>query len=93
MEKESRCAADGNVNTSAPYDGYKVAGYFDLAHSNAVQQHDGPAGPMELHIPCRDRIDHVMSQCTYRSYSLDCAITSDEDFFRTIEEECLRQEH
>ena len=66
MEKERKSLrGDGNVNTSAPYDGYKVAGYFDLAQSNAVQQHDGPAGPMELHIPCRDRIDHVMSQYNY----------------------------
>ena len=99
--KRKSFAADGNVNTSAPYDGNKVAGYmlqctltkscFDLAQSNAVQQHDGPAGPKELHIPCRDRIDHVMSQCNYRSYSLDCAITSDEDFFRTIEEKCFER--
>ena len=49
--------------------------------------------PMELHVPCRDRIDHVMSQCNYRSYSLDCAITSDEDFFRTIEENCFTFVH
>lgn len=49
--------------------------------------------PMELHVPCRDRIDHVMSQCNYWKYSLDCAITSDEDFFRTIEEECFTFVH
>ena len=49
--------------------------------------------PMELHVPCRDRIDHVMSQCNYWRYSLDCAITSDEDFFRTIEEECFTFVH
>ena len=47
--------------------------------------------PMELHVPCRDRIDHVMSQCNYHSYSLDCAITSNEDFFRTIEEKCFER--
>ena len=28
--------------------------------------------PMELHVPCRDPIDHLMSQCNYRYHKFNC---------------------
>jgi len=40
--------------------------------------------PLELHVPCRDRIDHLMSQCNFRHATLDCDASSDEDFFESV---------
>ncbi|KAL9178442.1 hypothetical protein ACHAXT_003772 [Thalassiosira profunda] len=40
---------------------------------------------MELHVPCRSPIDHLMSQCNYRHKALRCAGLSDEQFFRAID--------
>jgi len=42
--------------------------------------------PMELHIPCRDRIDHLMSQCNFVHLELACDASSDEEFFESVEE-------
>ena len=41
---------------------------------------------IELHIPCRDPIDHLMSQCNFRHRKIDCKAESDEDFYESIEE-------
>lgn len=40
--------------------------------------------PMELHIPCRNRIDHLMSQCNYLHQELDCD-ADDHDLFRAVD--------
>ncbi|KAL9187285.1 hypothetical protein ACHAXT_001388 [Thalassiosira profunda] len=40
---------------------------------------------MELHVPCRNPIDHLLSQCNYRRISLDCDTETDEDFYRAID--------
>ncbi|KAL9178468.1 hypothetical protein ACHAXT_003798 [Thalassiosira profunda] len=40
---------------------------------------------MELHVPCRSPIDHLMSQCNFRHKALRCAGLSDEEFFRAID--------
>jgi hypothetical protein len=40
--------------------------------------------PMELHVPCRDPIDHLMSQCSYKTKKLKCDAASDEEFFSSI---------
>ena len=40
--------------------------------------------PMELHVPCRDPIDHLMSQCNYKSRQLDCD-GSEESFLKSID--------
>ena len=42
--------------------------------------------PMELRIPCRDRIDHLMSQCNFVHLELACDASSDEEFFESVEE-------
>lgn len=40
---------------------------------------------MELHIPCRDRIDHLMSQCNYLHKQLDCD-ADDHDLFSAVDD-------
>eukprot|EP00978_Attheya_sp_CCMP212_P046056 scaffold371961_cov63-Attheya_sp.AAC.1 len=40
--------------------------------------------PMELHVPCRDPIDHLMSQCNFKRIMLKCDAATDEEFFRSI---------
>lgn len=40
--------------------------------------------PMELHIPCRDRIDHLMSNCNFRHKQIDCD-ADDPDLFRAVQ--------
>jgi hypothetical protein len=39
--------------------------------------------PMELHLPCRDPIDHLMSQCNYGHKQLNCNGT-DEELIKSV---------
>lgn len=41
--------------------------------------------PMELHVPCRDPVEHLMSQCNHRKLRLECNATNDEAFYRSID--------
>ena len=43
---------------------------------------------MELHVPCRNPVDHLMSQCNYlgKVKALQCVGLSDEEFFNVIHE-------
>jgi hypothetical protein len=41
--------------------------------------------PMELHVPCRDRVDHLMSQCNHNNRQLDCEASSDQKFYKSID--------
>lgn len=45
---------------------------------------------MELHVPCREPIDHLMSQCNAARHQkfLKCDAETDEDFFSSIQQ-CL----
>ena len=38
---------------------------------------------LELHVPCRDRIDHLLAQCN--KLYLSCDATSDEAFYKSID--------
>lgn len=40
---------------------------------------------MQLHVPCRDPIDHLMSQCNSRGIGFDCDAKNDEEFYESIE--------
>lgn len=40
---------------------------------------------LELHVPCRDPIDHLMSQCNHMWYVIDCEADNDQDFYESIE--------
>ena len=39
---------------------------------------------MELHVPCRDPIDHLMSQCGELKRKLDCDAATDEEFIKSV---------
>lgn len=41
---------------------------------------------VELHVPCRSRIDHLMSQCNFMGKTLKCDAASDEDFYRSVDD-------
>ena len=44
---------------------------------------------MELHLPCRDPVDHLMSQCNHRKSQFSCENNSDEEALRNSIEQCL----
>eukprot|EP00986_Skeletonema_menzelii_P013959 scaffold8679_cov154-Skeletonema_menzelii.AAC.2 len=39
---------------------------------------------MELHVPCRDRLDHLMSQCNYLRKEIACDAKTDEELFNSV---------
>ena len=41
---------------------------------------------MELHVPCRNRLDHLMSQCNYRGKNIACDAKTDEELFKSVKE-------
>ena len=42
--------------------------------------------PVELHVPCRDPLEHLMSRCNHMNYSLNC--TADEPTLRRQVRKC-----
>jgi len=43
--------------------------------------------PIELHVPCRDPIDHIMSMCNYWHKKIDCSVSNEE--LRVQVDRCL----
>jgi len=41
--------------------------------------------PLELHVPCRSPIDHLMSMCKYRGRSFDCSAKSNDEIDAAIQ--------
>ena len=41
---------------------------------------------MELHVPCRDPVDHLMSQCNHIHRELNCDADTDEEYFKSVED-------
>ena len=39
---------------------------------------------MELHVPCRNRLDHLMSQCNFRGKKMACDAKTDEELFKSV---------
>ena len=39
---------------------------------------------MELHVPCRNRIDHLMSQCNSKHKEIACDAATDEELFQSV---------
>ncbi|KAK1738883.1 hypothetical protein QTG54_010199 [Skeletonema marinoi] len=39
---------------------------------------------MELHVPCRNRLDHLMSQCNFRGKKIACDAKTDEELFNSV---------
>lgn len=47
--------------------------------------------PLELHLPCRDPLDHLMSQCNWRNIVFDCASENMEQQIKScVFEELIR---
>jgi len=47
--------------------------------ANIWQEHMGDLHrPLELHVPCRDPIDHLMSMCTFRRQKFRCNVSNEE---------------
>lgn len=40
--------------------------------------------PIELHIPCRDPIEHLMSQCNHKNLTLDCNAANEEALYASV---------
>jgi hypothetical protein len=40
--------------------------------------------PMELHVPCRDPLDHLMSNCNFRNEHINCA-SGDDAFYKSVD--------
>jgi hypothetical protein len=56
----------------------------ETGHKFWFQFDDFHDTPMELHLPCRDPIDHLMSQCNYKGKKLSCNGT-DEELIESVE--------
>ena len=39
---------------------------------------------MELHVPCRERLDHLMSQCNHGGKKIACDAETDEELFESV---------
>lgn len=69
----------------------KEIGYHDcdwISHENSWKdwlQFQNWSIPLELHVPCRDPVDHLMSQCNHRSMQFDCS-KSGNDMIRQIDQ-------
>eukprot|EP00986_Skeletonema_menzelii_P007546 scaffold2971_cov152-Skeletonema_menzelii.AAC.6 len=40
---------------------------------------------MELHVPCRHRLDHLMSQCNHNHQEIAFDANTDEELFKSVE--------
>jgi hypothetical protein len=90
LESFNRDRVDPNVMNETGYENcdyvsHEVSWVFWVDTFGDEKFHDIP---MELHIPCRDPIEHVMSQCNYRGWSLDCDV-SDEELYDSINRKCF----
>ncbi len=73
--------------------GFEDCDYISSEHSHEFwfQFNDFHDTPMELHVPCRDPIDHLMSQCNHRKIVIDCHNVTDDDALEKAIEPCLVQ--
>eukprot|EP00980_Cylindrotheca_fusiformis_P002048 scaffold451_cov121-Cylindrotheca_fusiformis.AAC.4 len=46
---------------------------------------------IEMHVPCRDPLEHFMSQCNYRKHRFNCSITEPMELAKEIHK-CLKDE-
>lgn len=53
--------------------GYEDCDYISMeANAEIWSQFESWVFPMELHVPCRDPIDHLMSHCNHRDIVFNC---------------------
>ena len=85
-----------NTNHSSAYPGFEDCDYISQEVTWNKWSRNFPGGklhnvPVELHVPCRDPLDHLMSQCNQVNAKLACG-SSEEDFYKSIDK-CLRWEN
>lgn len=73
--------------------GFEECDYITMEDSFHFWNSTFPRGklhgtPIELHVPCRRTIDHILSSCSWMSVSLDCN-TSQNELFEIVEKKCL----
>ena len=60
--------------------GFQNCDYISLEHSWEIWRQLRQSLPkqykLELHVPCRDPLDHLMSMCLYRNWDFDCRSTN-----------------
>ena len=39
---------------------------------------------MELHVPCRNRLDHLVSQCNHNKRAIACDAKTDAELFKSV---------
>ena len=70
------------------YPGFEDCDYISMEAPWRFWKQTFPGGkfhnvPVELHVPCRDPLEHLMSQCNHKKISLTCD-SSEEDFYKSI---------
>lgn len=65
---------------------------FETKMSNWKNRFSGEdKAEMEMHVPCRDPMEHFMSQCNYRGHIFDCGISDPGELAKEIHR-CLKDE-
>ena len=69
--------------------GFEDCDYISLEHNSNDWISLFPDGKfhnvtVQLHVPCRDPLDHLMSQCNYHKNILKCDASSDDEFYESI---------
>lgn len=52
--------------------GFEDCDYISLELPWEIWKEIAPLWPMELHVPCRDPLDHFMSQCNHKGIEWNC---------------------
>lgn len=69
------------------YVSHETSHHWWITHFGDAKFHNIP---MKLHVPCRDPIDHLMSQCNYEEdekfvkQDLACDAATDEEYFQSV---------
>lgn len=56
--------------------GYEDCDYVSLESHWSAWRSVAQVWPLELHVPCRDPLEHLMSQCNHRHKKFDCNATN-----------------
>jgi hypothetical protein len=73
--------------------GFADCDYISVERSYQFWNDTFPSGkfhdvPIELHVPCRDPVDHILSSCNWKIVKLECHNITDEELFQVIDEAC-----
>jgi hypothetical protein len=73
--------------------GFEECDYISREDSYTSWNQSFPGGelhgvPIELHVPCRDAVEHIMSLCSWNEFQFNCDNITDEKLFRAIDVDC-----